>query len=450
MRDGGRLMARRLPTVGPLVLALVGTVAWACKKQEARPTPVAEASAGVAAAAPGDPGDVEAPDPLAPAASDPGFDAVAEALEIDTVTPGVIWLGADATREIFFVLATDAWRLEPVEGGVALRVGAASRLAARLGLQDGDVVTALDDTPVRGRADARAAMTAFASGERVRVKLRRDGVERELFARAIDAGPSSARRRVDDIVAAGLRDAPEPTIERAVLVGLGGAQARLSRQPELVLELLGLPAEAADISLDGASVAREDLARALGSAATGEHLRIAAGTATVSRRIVSGSVEASDLEEAIDRLPPPPRPRSDLATDLLGGAGAGLADPFEADPGIEGIEHVDEAHVRITRELLDSWMSDPANLAKSARIVPSQKDGVVQGFKLYGIRRGSPAKALGFKNGDMITEIDGRSLTDVTAAMEAYADVRKAKKVKVTLVRKGASMTVQYEVVATL
>lgn len=439
-------MGRRRRPVGLFVLALVGAGGFACKKQEDRSTPAAAAEVPTADTA------VEAPDPLAPVASDPGFDAVAEALEIDTVTPGVIWLGADATREIFFVLAMDAWRLEPVEGGVALRVGAASRLAARLGLQDGDVVCALGDTPVRGRADARAAMTAFASGERVSVKLRRDGEERQLFARAVDAGSSSARHRVEDILAAGLRDEPEPTIERAVLVGLGGAQARLSRQPELVLELLGLPAEAADISLDGASVAREDLARALGAAATAEHLRISAGSTTVSRRIVSGSVEASDLESAIGRLPPPPRPRSDPGTDLLDTAfpGSGLGEVPQGDPPIEGIEHVDEAHVRITRELLDSWLSDPSTLAKSARIVPSQKDGVIEGFKIYGVRRGSPAKALGFKNGDMITEVAGRSMTDVTAAMEAFDDVRKAKKVTVTLVRKGASMTVQYEVVATL
>lgn len=418
----------------------------ACKKEGAQPGP--EATAAAAAAQPAlAPGEVEAPDPLAPRASDPGFDVVAEGVQIDTVTPGVVWLGPDATREILFVLAADAWRLQPVEGGVALHVGAASRLAARIGLREGDVVSRVNELEVRGVADARAVMTAFAAGERVRVGVRRDGELREIFVRVVEPGGAPARTRVDDIVAAGLHDAPEPAIERALLVGLGAAKIELAGRPELVLQLLGLPGDAADVSLAGASVAREDLARALGSAAGGDRLELTAGGVTVSRKIVSGAVEASDLEQAILRLPSEGRARSPVLGDVPGDPASPFPEAFEAEPEVEGLERLDEGHVRITRELVETWLGDPSTLAKAARIVPGMKDGAIHGFKLYGIRRGSPVKALGFRNGDMVTAINGHALTDVEAAMGVYAKVRKAKKVSVAFERKGSAMTMEIDVV---
>lgn len=415
-----------------------------CTKESAPAQPEATRVAAQPVLAPGE---VEAADPLAPRASDPGFDVVAEGVQIDTVTPGLVWLGPDAAREILFVLAADAWRLQPTDAGVALHVGAASRLAARVGLRDGDVIARLNELEVRGAADARTAMAAFSAGERVRVGVRRDGEPREILVRVVEAGGGSARTRVDDIVAAGLHEAPEPAIERAVLVGLGAAKAELAARPELVLELLGLPGDAADVSLAGASVAREDLARALGSAASGDRLELTAGGVTVSRRIVSGAIEASDLELAIQRLPAAGRPRSPVLAELPGDPASPFPEEIEADPAVEGLERLDEGHVRITRELLETWLGDPATLAKAARIVPSMKDGVMHGFKLYGLRRGSPVKALGFRNGDMVTAIDGHALTDMDAALRVYTKVRKAKTLSVAFERKGAAMTMEIDVV---
>lgn len=432
-----------------VVLAQVGCERVEAQAQQAEP---AAAESGELAVPAGGV-EVEARDPGVPA-SDPGFDVIAEALDIETVTPGVIWLGPEATREILFVLATDTWRLEPTDSGVVLHVGTASRLAARLGLRDGDVVTALNELPVRGREDARVAMAAFTGGQRVRVALKRDGTPRQIVARLVSGRLLSTHNRIEDIVAAALHEEPEPTIERAVLVAFGAGQRRLAAHPDLVLELLGLPPDATEIELDGASVAREDLARTLGSAAAGEHLRVSAGGITVARRIVSGSIEASDLEQAIDGLPPPVPGGADLGRSstlgLLGGSALPSTEPLTEVPPIEGIEHVDEGHVRITRARVDEWLGSSATLMKAARIVPAQKDGVTQGFKLYAIRRASPLHALGFKNGDLVTEIGGRALTSATSAMEAFTDLRKAKKVSVVLERKGKSMVKEIDVVERL
>jgi general secretion pathway protein C len=95
----------------------------------------------------------------------------------------------------------------------------------------------------------------------------------------------------------------------------------------------------------------------------------------------------------------------------------------------------------VDRAFVESLMANPAQLAKQARIVPSQKDGETQGYKLYGIRRGTIPKLLGFKNGDMLKAVNGEELTSVDKAMGLYTKLRRASNLSVTIERKGKSIT---------
>ena len=44
-------------------------------------------------------------------------------------------------------------------------------------------------------------------------------------------------------------------------------------------------------------------------------------------------------------------------------------------------------------------------------MVPSQRDGQLQGYRLYGMREGSVMGQLQFRNHDLITAVDGVPLT---------------------------------------
>lgn len=79
----------------------------------------------------------------------------------------------------------------------------------------------------------------------------------------------------------------------------------------------------------------------------------------------------------------------------------------------------------IPRAEVEALLADPAALAKAARLVPAMKDGKVAGFKLFGIRAGSPFAALGLQNGDTVTELGGVALTSVEAALGSYEALRK-------------------------
>lgn len=100
----------------------------------------------------------------------------------------------------------------------------------------------------------------------------------------------------------------------------------------------------------------------------------------------------------------------------------------------------------VERQFVEKLMGNPALLAKQARIVPSQKNGETQGFKFYGIRRGSLPRLLGLKNGDMLTDVNGESLNSMDQAMGLVMKLRRASNVTVTLVRKGKTINKEIQI----
>lgn len=109
--------------------------------------------------------------------------------------------------------------------------------------------------------------------------------------------------------------------------------------------------------------------------------------------------------------------------------------------GIEGMDSSikcsDENNCVVDRAFVNKLLANPAALAKEARVVPAIRNGQTKGFKFYGIRPGSLPKALGIKNGDMVTSVNGHELTGLDQAMGLYAKLRNAGHLSVTIERKG-------------
>ncbi len=64
----------------------------------------------------------------------------------------------------------------------------------------------------------------------------------------------------------------------------------------------------------------------------------------------------------------------------------------------------------IDRALIEDALADTQTLARQARVIPYVRDGVVEGYKLYGLREASLPALAGFKNGDLVTEVNGQPL----------------------------------------
>jgi type II secretory pathway component PulC len=113
---------------------------------------------------------------------------------------------------------------------------------------------------------------------------------------------------------------------------------------------------------------------------------------------------------------------------------------------LAGIVKKSEYHYLVPQKLADLVMTNPTLIARTARVVPSIKKGKPNGFKLYAIRPGSVYERVGFVNGDTLHAVNGHHLHSLDGALEAYTQVRTAKKFVVELTRQGSRVTLAIEI----
>lgn len=81
--------------------------------------------------------------------------------------------------------------------------------------------------------------------------------------------------------------------------------------------------------------------------------------------------------------------------------------------------------------------SPPLPPLQSVRVVPEQVAGKVVGLRLFGIRPSSLLGTLGLRNGDRLESINGFQISDPEKALEAYARLRTAPHLHLSLQRAG-------------
>ena len=111
-----------------------------------------------------------------------------------------------------------------------------------------------------------------------------------------------------------------------------------------------------------------------------------------------------------------------------------------------GIKQVSETKRVVDRSVINKAIEDPQALAKSARVLPYEKNGKVEGYKFYGIRRSSLLGQLGLKNGDIVHNINGVQITSPDQALAAYGKFRNAGKINVEVTRRGKPTKLEVEI----
>lgn len=135
--------------------------------------------------------------------------------------------------------------------------------------------------------------------------------------------------------------------------------------------------------------------------------------------------------------PPPPTPAPPPPT-----SGAPPLPPNIASK----IQKVSDTEYNIERSVVDQVLENQAELMKSARIVPEQKDGKVVGVRLFGIRPDTLLGALGLQNGDRLETLNGFNLASPEKALEAYARLRTASNLNVKVNRRGAPVSIDLHI----
>lgn len=111
-----------------------------------------------------------------------------------------------------------------------------------------------------------------------------------------------------------------------------------------------------------------------------------------------------------------------------------------------GIQRVSDTNFNIDRSLVDRVLENQAELMRTARVIPHEENGRTVGVKLYGIRRNSLLGRLGVQNGDMLRTINGYDMSSPDTALEAYARLRTADHLTLSIVRRGQPTTIDYNI----
>lgn len=120
--------------------------------------------------------------------------------------------------------------------------------------------------------------------------------------------------------------------------------------------------------------------------------------------------------------------------------------PVIASAEAGGVKQLDEGHYTIEKKVLNNALTNMSELATQARIVPSFKNGVANGFKLFSIVPDSLYSKIGVQNGDVIRKINGYEMNSPDKALEIYQKLRDANRIEIELERRGDTVHKSYSI----
>jgi len=124
----------------------------------------------------------------------------------------------------------------------------------------------------------------------------------------------------------------------------------------------------------------------------------------------------------------------------------GAGEPPTEGANMEGIRQVGPDIYTVERSTLDKALANLNEVATQARIVPSFKNGVANGFKLFSIRPGSLYSSIGVQNGDVITRINGFDMNSPDKALEIYTRLKDAQNLEIEIERRGQIVKKTYTI----
>src|SRR5512139_794462 len=122
--------------------------------------------------------------------------------------------------------------------------------------------------------------------------------------------------------------------------------------------------------------------------------------------------------------------------------------PRRGAPGkaMEGVRQVADNRYEVDRNVIDSTFSNLNTIATQARIVPSFKNGVANGFKLFSIQPGSLYSSIGIENGDVVQRVNGYEINSPEKALELYQRLQQSAHVTIELERGGKAIRKEYNI----
>ncbi|GMT41815.1 MAG: hypothetical protein IEMM0002_0226 [bacterium] len=111
------------------------------------------------------------------------------------------------------------------------------------------------------------------------------------------------------------------------------------------------------------------------------------------------------------------------------------------------VQKVGAGEIIMDKRYLDKQLGDMNSLMTQVRVVPNKsKDGNVEGFKLFQIKKGSIYEKIGLKNRDVIERINGQPLNSVESGLDLFQALKSETHFTVDLKRRDSKQTLTVNV----
>lgn len=106
----------------------------------------------------------------------------------------------------------------------------------------------------------------------------------------------------------------------------------------------------------------------------------------------------------------------------------------------------DSRKVTLSREEARHFLEDPNQLLQTALFEPYTQEGEMLGFRIDNISDGTILQELGLQDGDILTRIDGQSISGPQEFMQAYSSLGQSSLVSMDVKREGENVNFLLEI----
>ncbi|MFA7405233.1 MAG: type II secretion system protein GspC [Pelobacteraceae bacterium] len=100
----------------------------------------------------------------------------------------------------------------------------------------------------------------------------------------------------------------------------------------------------------------------------------------------------------------------------------------------------------IDQRALNAALDNPAQAMSDARLLPSQKDGKVEGFRATEVKPNGVFGMIGIKNGDVLLRLNDFPMDSPDKALQSFIALKGQNRLKLDIIRDGQPQTFNYDI----
>lgn len=100
----------------------------------------------------------------------------------------------------------------------------------------------------------------------------------------------------------------------------------------------------------------------------------------------------------------------------------------------------------IDQRALNAALDNPAQAMSDARLLPSQRDGKVEGFRASEVKPNGVFSMIGIKNGDVLLRLNDFPMDSPDRALQSFIALKGQNRLKLDIIRDGQPQTFNYDI----